>query len=91
MLAFSILWVVLASAVVALATARKFAAHEEDDYLSVGDSESTKIGQQAVVARHLDTIDRWGKVFTAAAIVYGLVLFSGFLYVGWQNGQQMLK
>lgn len=87
MLAFSLVWVVLAVAVVLMATARKFAAPQEDDYLQVRDSERRIANQKFEVAQRLDTTGHWGKAFTAVAVVYGLALLTGFLYVGWQNSQ----
>ena len=85
MLAFSVVWVVLATAVVVLATFRKANVTVECE------DESRIIQQRAATAQHLDTTDRRGKVFGALAVFYGLVLLSGFVYVGWQNSQQILK
>lgn len=91
MLAFSILWVALATAVVLLATVRKVASSEEDGILRVRDAERRIIHQQVAVAKRLDSIDQWGKLMTGAAVVYGLLLLAGFCYVGWQNSQQILR
>ena len=91
MLAFSILWVALATAVVVLATVRKVASRDEDGYLHVRDAESRITHQQVSVAQRLDTIDQWGKMVTAAAVVYGLALLTGFCYIGWQNSLQILR
>jgi len=91
MLAFSILWVVLATAVVLLATVKKAASREEGGFLHVRDAEGRIIHQQVAVAQRLDSIDQWGKLVTGAAVVYGLLLLAGFCYVGWQNSQQILR
>jgi hypothetical protein len=39
--------------------------------------------EQAVVAQKLDLIDKWGKIVTVLAVVYGVIL--GGLYA-WQAG-----
>jgi heme/copper-type cytochrome/quinol oxidase subunit 2 len=31
------------------------------------------------------------KLLTGAAVVYGLVLLAGFLYIGWQHGLELMK
>jgi hypothetical protein len=36
-------------------------------------------------------MDQWGQIVTGVAVLYCLTLLSGFLYIGWQNTQQILK
>lgn len=75
-------WAVLASAVLALALYRKSIAAKEDDNLHV----NTDIAaQQIAVAKKLEAIDRWGKILTIVAAVFGLLIIGLFLYNGWVN------
>ena len=85
MFALCVAWIVLAGVIIALASWRKIAARQEDDYLHIGRPDA--IANQFSVARRLDRIDHWGKILTAALVIYGLVLLLRFLYVGWVGSQ----
>jgi len=77
---FLILWVLLALTVLALFVWRKMVTRDEDDNLHVLDGGADqKTSVQLAVAQKLDLIDKWGKIFTVIALVYGLLL--GVLYV----------
>ncbi len=82
-------WVALAAAVVMLALYRRWVARGEYDALHVRDSESVQIPQQDLFARRLNRIDSLGKILTAVAIAYGLVLAGTYLYQHWQQGNQI--
>ncbi|MBS1872711.1 MAG: hypothetical protein JSU00_05825 [Acidobacteria bacterium] len=75
-------WAVLATAVLALALYRRTVALKEDDYLHVGNDVAA---QQVALAKRLADIDKWGKILTIAAAVFGLILLALFLYNGWMN------
>jgi hypothetical protein len=79
---------VLACAVVALAIIRKRVALNEDDVVHMTDQ--TRTARQFSVAAKLERIDRLGKALTAVVIVYALVLLGQFLYVSWQQSQQLV-
>jgi hypothetical protein len=86
---FLTLWVLLALTVMALFIWRKAVSSKEDDTLHVLDAASgEKTAQQAVVAQKLDLIDKWGKIVTVLAVVYGVIL--GGLYA-WQVWVQNSK
>ena len=36
--------------------------------------------KQAALTHRLDTVDHWGKILTAAATVYGVLLAVGYFY-----------
>jgi hypothetical protein len=55
---------------------RKVVAAKEDDQLHVLHGATA---QQSSVAAKLDVIDKWGKILTVIAVVFGLVI--GALYV----------
>ena len=91
MLVFSAVWILLAVVVVALATMRKFATRDENDCLHVSDVEVPMVAQQLSMVRRLERIDKWGKTLTAVVVIYGIALLAGYLYVGWQDSQNLLK
>ena len=72
-------WALLALTVIGLLVWRKGVARNEDDSLHVLDAVSAQRTTQADVAHKLDVIDKWGKILTVIAVVYGLAL--GGLYV----------
>jgi hypothetical protein len=83
---FVILWFLLALTVLALFVWRKTVASKEDDGLHVMEAASAaKNSEQAMVAQKLELIDKWGKIATVLAVVYGLAV--GALYV-WQSWVQ---
>jgi membrane protein implicated in regulation of membrane protease activity len=77
------IWSVLALVVIALLFMRKSVSGAEDDTLHIQDAEAGLIGQQAAIARKLEVIDRWGKLFTVLLVVYGLFVAGMFVYAGW--------
>jgi hypothetical protein len=85
MISFVALWGLMAAGVIVLAVLRKMAAKGENEMIRVGDKAFTD--QQAAIAGRLDKIDRWGKIVTAVAVVYGLVLLVIHLYNVWMQGQ----
>jgi hypothetical protein len=87
MLAFAVVRIVLATAAVLLATQRKFASIEESSLVQVRSSEVNAPAD----AHRSSVIDQLGNVVTGIAVLYCLALLSGFLYIGWQNGQLILK
>jgi len=89
MFALSILWAILATAVVVLAVYRKLATRSEDDLIHVRDIDTAVISKQSTLAKTLDVIDRWGKTLTVIVVAYGLVLLGSFLYTSWEQSQQL--
>ena len=83
---FVVLWILLALTVLALFFWRKTVASKEDDNLHVLDgADAAKAAEQEAVAQKLELIDKWGKILTVVAVVYGVIL--GGLYV-WQSWVQ---
>lgn len=87
MLALSVIWAVLATAVGVLIVVRKVASRNEDDILHV--NEVNVSAKQNAMAHTLDVIDRWGVTLTVILVVYGLALLGVFLYNSWVQGQQL--
>ena len=83
LLPFTVLWMILSMVVIGLIAYRKWIAKDEDDSLHVMDAEIGIALRQEVVARKLESIDRWGKALTAIALVYGLLVGAVYLYQNW--------
>lgn len=79
-------WAVLAVGVSALALYRVIAANHEDKYLHIGKAEAHLVDQQTKVFRKIESIDRWGKLLTVIAVVYGLALAGVYSYHVWLEG-----
>lgn len=88
LLPYVIAWGVLAVIVVLLALYRRTIASHEDDSLHVSDPGGAVVAQQALLARRLERIDRWGKILTVIALVAGLALAGAYLYHGWVESLQ---
>ena len=76
-------WIALALAVVVLLLRRRAIARHEDDSLHVLDGGGSN---QPIVAHQLDQIDKWGKILTVIAVVYGIVLAAAYGYQAWVQG-----
>ena len=78
----AMLWALLALVVLALIAYRKIVSLKEDDTLHLGSAIATT--EQVSVSHKLDQIDKWGKLLTVIALVYGLLLAAGYTYQIWQ-------
>lgn len=84
MMPFVIVWVVLA--VVVLLAWRKLVTNREDDTLHVAEPDTVQEGvmkEQVGVAHEIEQIDKWGKILTIVAVVYGLILAGVYFYHTW--------
>lgn len=90
-LPYIVSWSVLATIVLALAVYRKVVASHEDDFLHVHDQGTQAVEQQAIVAKKLDAIDRWGKGLTIVAFVYALAIGALFMYNAWVEGSTKIS
>jgi len=84
MISLLVLWSLMAITVLILAIMRRMAAKDESDVIHVDDSAFE--AKQAAIASRLEKIDHWGKITTAVAVVFGLVLLGFYLYNVWQQG-----
>jgi hypothetical protein len=78
---FAVLWVLLAVVVLTLIAYRKVVSLQEEETLHLSDA--AEANHQAVIARKLDWIDRWGKLLTVVAVVYGVLLAAAYTYHVW--------
>lgn len=79
-------WALLASVVAGLAFYRRLVTRNEDDYLHVDAAANV---QQQSMTKKLESIDKWGKLLTIIAGVYGLLLVGLVLYNQWTQGSQI--
>jgi len=78
---FTVVWALLAVVVLGLLGYRKLVSSQEEESLHLGDA--AEANHQAVIASKLDWIDKWGKVLTVVALVYGLLLAAAYTYHIW--------
>ncbi len=79
-------WVVLALIVMGFAIRRGMVGRQDDETVHLADREAGMIARQTMVERKLRTIDRWGKLLTVIAVVYGLALLGFYIYGVWLAG-----
>jgi hypothetical protein len=84
---FFVLWIVLATVVIALIVKRKMVASHEDDSLHV--LQGAPMIQQVAIANKLDQIDKWGKILTVIAVVFGLLVGAAYVYQVWVQSTQI--
>ena len=76
-----ILWAALALAVLVMAGYRKIVSVREDETLQlVNPSESVR---QVAISHKLERIDKWGKLLTVVAAIYGLLVAIAYTYQTW--------
>jgi len=87
LLPFTILWMIMALVVVGMLGYRRWVSRNEDDTLHVMDSDAGIVPQQAALSVKLESIDKWGKLLTVIALVYGLLVGCAYLYQSWVAAQ----
>jgi len=78
---FAVLWALLAIVVLSLIAYRKMVSLQEEETLHLSDA--AEANHQAVIARKLDWIDKWGKLLTVVAVVYSVLLAAAYTYHVW--------
>lgn len=82
---FAVLWVLVAIVVLALVAYRKLVSLQEEETLHL--TNAAEANHQAVIAHKLDWIDKWGKLLTVIAVVYGVLLAAAYTYHVWLTMQ----
>jgi len=83
---FLTLWLVVIAALVVVCFWRRSVAVQEDPALHLGAAHAGSAGQQIAVAKRLGQIDKWVKLLSVTAVVFGLLLGAAYLYKGWVLG-----
>lgn len=78
-------WCALVVVVLALALYRWMITEKEDDTIHVSDADGAVLSQQMAIAKKLDALDRWGKILTVLAVLYGLALAVWYGYLKWME------
>jgi hypothetical protein len=78
---FAVVWALLAIVVLALIAYRKVVSLQEEETLHL--SNPAEASHQAVIASKLDWIDKWGKLLTGIAVLYGGLLSAAYTYHVW--------
>ncbi|HEY1239670.1 MAG TPA: hypothetical protein VGF16_03895 [Bryobacteraceae bacterium] len=78
---FAVLWALLAAVVLFMAGYRKTISSKEEDTLHLTNPVETT--NQVFISHKLDVIDKWGKLLTVIAAVYGLLLGLAYTYQTW--------
>src|SRR5581483_12317044 len=78
---FAVLWAMIALTVLGLLVYRRMVASHDDETLHLSGADTAI--QQSVIAHKLEVIDKWGKLLTAIAVVYGLILAGLYTYYTW--------
>jgi uncharacterized ion transporter superfamily protein YfcC len=89
---FLVVWIVLAVVVMVLLAWRKVVSNREDDSLHVAEPETVQEGvmkEQVSVAHKIEQIDKWGKILTVIALVYGLILAGVYFYQMWTTSSNL--
>ena len=80
---FTVLWALLAAVVLGLILYRKTVTAHEDETIHLGAGSENAPAQQTAIAHKIEVIDKWGKLLTALAVVYGLLLVCLYTYLNW--------
>ena len=83
---FLALWLMVIAAVVVVAFWRRTVAVQEDPALHLGMAHAGTAAEQIAVAKKLEQIDKWMKLLTVIAAVFGVLLGAAALYKAWVLG-----
>lgn len=80
-----VIWATLTTVVIFLAVYRKKVNSLTDETLHVLDGDAAVAATQAVVAKKLTVIDRWGKILTILSVLYLLAIAAMYVYSVFQD------
>ena len=77
--------IALGFATIVLALYRKFLSMHEENSIHLGPGEETYISKQAVMARKLHRVDRWGETMTVLTAAGGIFIAVLYVYQAWES------
>ena len=80
------LWLLVIAALIVVAFRRKSVAVQEDPALHLGAAHAGTAAEQIALAKKLEQIDKWMKILTIIAAVFGVLLGAAALYKAWVLG-----
>ena len=83
---FLVLWAIVIVALVVVAFWRRSVAVQEDPALHLGAAHAGTAAEQMALAKKLGQIDKWVKIMTVIAVVFGILLGAAALYKAWGVG-----
>jgi hypothetical protein len=83
---FLVILLMLIAALILVAFWRKTVAVQEDPALHLGAAHAGTAAEQVAVAKKLAQIDKWMKLLSVVAVVFGLLLGALALYKAWVLG-----
>lgn len=80
---FFLIWVVFVVGIVVLWLYRNYVQRQTDDMIHVSAGAADSTGEQIKIGKKLDAIERWAKILSVIAAVFGLLLACLFTYRAW--------
>lgn len=88
LIGFAVGWAILSLGVCGLALYRKYFSSREETPPEIFGND-TLIHHQEDVTHRLDSIDKWGKVLTVVAFLYGIALAGVYFYNVWVESTRL--
>ena len=86
---FLAIWLILAVVVVVLIFYRRHIARNEDDSLHLGATAGVVAQSQSTISTKLEQVDKWGKLLTIIATIYGAILLAVYLVQYWVQSSRL--
>ena len=84
---FVVVWIAVVLAVITLLFRHRSIAGKEDANLDV--METVSVAQQHVALEHkLAYVDKWGKILTAIAVIYGLAIAAFYVFQTFEQSSR---
>lgn len=85
---FSAIFVVLIAAIIVVAIYRARLSRKEQETLHVLGTDPAEISHKMTIAQKLFAVERWMKILTIVAVIYGIGLLGLFLWDAWERSSR---